>query len=295
MNSKILNFYASPGKFTNLGKYAKLQSIPSDLHEMVSMLQGNLIHEFAALPFYGVDATKEKREESHIRYAKSMVEKILNEDSGSIDKKKKPEERLMGVCHHYSLLLTALLRSKKIPARVRYGFGSYFHEGYFEDHSICETWDSATQSWKLVDAQFDSIWQKQLKIRHDIFQVPREKFLTPGLAWIKCRRGELDPERFGIFQGDLRGLWFLAGNIIKDIAALNKMELLQWDAWGAMPRPNNQMKDQKKLKFFDELAELSNHPDENFQEVKEVYDDKSKRIFIPERVFNAVKRHLENV
>lgn len=40
-----------------------------------------------------------------------------------------------------------------------------------------------------------------------------------------------DPNDFGIF--DMRGLWFVWGNLVRDIAALNRMELLlPWDSWG---------------------------------------------------------------
>ncbi len=55
----------------------------------------------------------------------------------------------------------------------------------------------------------------------------------------------------------MRGLWFVAGNLVKDVASLNKIEMLQWDTWGAMPRPNNKLQDKKQLKFFDELATLT--------------------------------------
>ena len=35
--------------------------------------------------------------------------------------------------------------------------------------------------------------------------------------------------KYGIF--DLRGLWFVAGNVMRDFAALNNMEMLPWDVW----------------------------------------------------------------
>jgi hypothetical protein len=37
------------------------------------------------------------------------------------------------------------------------------------------------------------------------------------------------------------------------IAALNKMEMLPWDVWGAIPRPNEPFSD-SQLAFFDRLA-----------------------------------------
>jgi len=60
------------------------------------------------------------------------------------------------------------------------------------------------------------------------------------MAWTKCRSGALDALKFGIFQGNLRGWWFIAGNLVKDIASLNKVEMLQWDAWAVMRAPTTQ-------------------------------------------------------
>jgi hypothetical protein len=34
----------------------------------------------------------------------------------------------------------------------------------------------------------------------------------------------------------MRGLWFVAGNLLRDAAALNNMGMLPWDAWGAIAR-----------------------------------------------------------
>ncbi|NEQ19613.1 MAG: hypothetical protein F6K28_08495 [Microcoleus sp. SIO2G3] len=45
------------------------------------------------------------------------------------------------------------------------------------------------------------------------------------------------------FQGDLRGLWYIAGEMVRDVTALNKMEMLPWDIWGAIPRPNEPLND----------------------------------------------------
>ena len=86
-----------------------------------------------------------------------------------------------------------------------------------------------------------------------------------------------------------------AGDIIRDVAALNKVEMLQWDTWGAMPRPNNTMQDKKRLEFFDKLAALTHNPDDNFEQLQKFYRDEANRLLVGERVFNAMRRHLERV
>jgi hypothetical protein len=37
-------------------------------------------------------------------------------------------------------------------------------------------------------------------------------------------------------KGDLRGLWFIAGNVVREVAALDKMEMLPWDQMGRSVR-----------------------------------------------------------
>ena len=53
----------------------------------------------------------------------------------------------------------AMLRAQGTPARARCGFGGYFGTGWFEDHWVCEYWDSGRQRWLLIDAQIDDVQQ----------------------------------------------------------------------------------------------------------------------------------------
>ncbi|MGH7536797.1 MAG: hypothetical protein ACREMG_14625 [Gemmatimonadales bacterium] len=59
----------------------------------------------------------------------------------------------------------------------------------------------------LVDPQFDDRWRANLRIDHDILDVPRDRFLVAGDAWAQYRSGQADPAKFGIFVGDLRGVF----------------------------------------------------------------------------------------
>jgi Transglutaminase-like superfamily len=294
---KILDYYAEPGPMTNSGKYtAIIETLPDSVAELVRLVQGLAIHQYVLEPFYGASVASERQDkETNLRPFEQLLEHIFAINRQPLTTSRKPNERLVGVCHHFAVLLVGLLRAKGIPARARYGFGDYFNPGFYEDHSLCEYWNSHEKRWILVDPQFDETWRKELHIRHDTFDVPRDRFLVAGEAWIRCRQGAADPSAFGIFRGDMRGLWFVAGNIVKDIAALNKMEMLQWDAWGAMPRPNNTMQDKKRLAFFDELAKLTHDPTASFDEIQKVYSNTQNRLEVPARVFNAMRRHLEYI
>jgi hypothetical protein len=121
--------------------------------------------------------------------------------------------------------------------------------------------------------------------------VPHDRFVIAGDAWAQCRACEADPAKFGIF--DLRGLWFIAGNLVRDVAALNNMEMLPWDVWGAMIRPDEPLQNDQ-LTFFDRLAALTHAPDVSFAELRTLYEG-DDRLRVPTAVFNAVLNRPEAI
>jgi len=290
---RLLDFYRRPGPLTSPGRYAPwFEQLPDDVGELARIVQGLAIHEFA-VDWYGVGVSEERRRESHIRSVEQMVERILVLDDRPLSLARPPEKRLVGVCHHFMLLLLAMLRAKGVPVRGRRGFGTYFNPGYFEDHVVCEYWTASEHRWALADPQFDEVWRQKLEIEHDVLDVPRDRFLVAGDAWTLCRAGKADPERFGIIKGNLRGRWFIADNLVHDVAVLNKMELLQWDVWGAMPRPDQPL-GHDELSFFDQLAELTRVPDESFEKLRRIYQD-DERLRVPATVFNALLNRPEEI
>ena len=132
-------------------------------------------------------------------------------------------------------MLVTMLRAKGVPARSRCGFAAYFNPPNFEDHWVCEYWDAQDRRWRLADPQIDDVWRRRLNIGFDTLDLPRTQFLTASEAWRRCRSGEADEQQFGISFAGLRGLWFVAGSLVRDMAALNKMEMAPWDVWGAQP------------------------------------------------------------
>jgi hypothetical protein len=153
---------------------------------------------------------------------------------------------MVGVCRHFAVMHVALLRHFGIPARARCGFGAYFGPGY-ADHWITEWWDGGR--WVRHDAQIGGRARELLALDFDPADQPPGRFLTGAEAWRMCRAGEADPNEFGIF--DLRGLWFVVGDLLLDLAALNKVELLPWDGLGG--GPNWQGKDTDEI---DRLAQV---------------------------------------
>jgi hypothetical protein len=123
--------------------------------------------------------------------------------------------------------------------------------------------------------------------------VPRDRFLVAGDAWRLCRDGEADPARFGLSPLNEAGYWWIAANLLRDVAALNNMEMLPWDVWGAMPRPDETI-DEERLALFDRLAGLTRDPDAEFAGLTAAYagDD---RLRVPATVYNGVLNRPEPV
>jgi len=290
----ILDFYARPAMMTSAGRHTSMfAELPDDVDELVRIIQGLGIYDMAAADFYGVTIPDKRKNEIHIRSMERMLDQLLALDDQPLTMARPAEKRLACRCHNFTRFLVAMLRAKDIPARARCGFGAYFNPPYFEDHWVCEYWNAAEARWVLVDPQFDETWRTKLKIDHDIFDVPRDRFLVAGDAWMQCRVGKADPAKFGIVFANLRGLWFIAGNLVREAAALNKMEMLPWDVWGAQPPPNEPLNDEQ-LAFFDALAALARKPDASFDELRKLYTE-DDRLRVPATVFNAVLNRPEAI
>lgn len=291
-HQQILDFYAQPSPLTSAGRFAPLfAELPSEVEALVRIIQGLGIYDVVASSFYGCTIPEARSSEIHLRSLEQMLEQLLALDNQPLSVARTPDKRVACRCHNFTRFLVALLRSKGIPARSRCGFATYFNSGYFEDHWVCEYWSAEATRWLLVDPQFDAVWCDKLKIDHDVLDVPRDRFLTASDAWTQCRTGNADSAKFGINFVDLRGLWFVAGNLVRDVAALNKMEMLPWDVWGAMPPPHESLTTDQ-LVFFDALARLTRTPEAVFAELRTRYDT-DNRLRVPATVFNAVLNRPE--
>ena len=266
-----LEFYASPGKLTNPGAMAPLlNDLPSDVGELVRVVQGLMVHVFWA-GRYGLELDEARQSEVQIRPLSAKLERILELDPRPLSEPRDPDKRLVGNCRDFSLLLVGLLRHQGVPARARCGFGTYFLPNHYEDHWVGEVWNAAEGRWVLVDAQLDALQQGVLNQPFDPLDVPRDQFITGGRAWQLCRAGQADPETFGIH--DMHGLWFVRGNLVRDVAALNKLEFLPWDSWGLVDvEGGDEALSAPDLAALDEMAELSGGDAADFDRIRKLYD-----------------------
>jgi len=265
---------------------ALLAALPGDVGALAKVVQGLLMHEHIA-PAYGLNLNAAKHAEAHTRPVREILDSIVSSDARPLSTRREPAERQVGVCRHFTLLHVAMLRSHGMAARARCGFGAYFEKGKFVDHWVTEYFDEARQRWILVDSQLDERQRELFRIAFDPQNVPRDQFLVAGDAWRLCRSGKADPQAFGIL--DMHGLWFIAGNIVRDLAALNNREMLPWDVWGIMAQDDTQL----DLTLFDRLAMLTREPDAHLSELQALYKD--ERLAVPSTVFNAILNRPQQV
>ena len=268
--SEIQTYYAGPAPMTDLKKYAHLvNDLPDDLRGLCQAIQGLCVHIFWA-ERYGIQLAGERKAEVNLRPAWRKMARLLELDPAPLDCARPLDRRLVCNCRDFSTLLCAVLRAKGIPARARCGFGVYFLPGHYEDHWVCEVWDAGEERWRWVDAQLDSFQIKALGITFDPLDLPPGQFITGGQAWQMCRTGQADPDAFGIFQW--KGLDFVRGNLIRDLLALNKVEVLPWDFWGLLKTPLAGCAE-KDLAELDQIAALTMDPDAAFASLLSLYSE----------------------
>src|SRR5262245_31122885 len=136
----------------------------------------------------------------------------------------------------FTVLFVSMARHKGIPSRARVGFAGYLIEGRLIDHEIAEVWDGSAERWRLVEPEIDDGHTDPADgASFDALDVPPGRFLTAPRAWQLARSGAIDPERF-ITPPGLEIWSWLRHNLVHDLAALNKTEMLLHEVWGVDSR-----------------------------------------------------------
>lgn len=255
--------------FTDLGRHtAAVRDLPGDFAGIARVLQGLFIHEFLG-EMYGVSLSDAQKQTVHLRPAAALLDEVLARDDRPLAVAREPAGRVATNCRGFSVLAVAMLRAHGGPARARCGFGTYFTDGWFEDHWVVEYRDGGR--WKLGDAQIDEVQRPAFGITFDLGDLPPGAFLTGGEAWRSVRVRGADPERFGLSGIPAGGDWWIAGNLVRDVAAVDGVEALPWDCWAPMPEPGATM----DVELFDRMA------------AGEV------PVTVPDKVYNALHKRTE--
>ena len=266
---------------TDPGPYGSLlDPLPCDPETLCAIVNGILIHDLW-IGMAGLKVPEERRQlEINLRSMQQKLPRLLSLDERPLNVARPFEERMLGNCRDLSLLLCAFLRQHNLPARVRAGFGTYFDPQGVKrmDHWVVEYWSASERRWVMVDPQMQQIKLNRERLPQEVrgfvdgfpaMDMPPGLFLTGGQAWQLCRQGD-DSLRYGI-EGDLWGLWFVRGTMLRDLLCLNKVEPLPWDCWGIVTNDRNGPAPQE-MGWLDHVAEVTIAAGAAFDEVRVLYD-----------------------
>ena len=265
------SYYVSHGKVSDPGERAMLlRAMPSDPERLVTAVSSLILHRLFVAPL-GITPHPASADDVESRTISRILDRILARDAGALDVPRPPERRFIGICRDYTLLACAVLRQHGVPARARVGFANYFTPNFNEDHWVCEY--HGGDRWRLLDPELSERVRAYFKVPFAPSDVPRDAFLTAGDAWLRVRRGALDPATCGVSGDGLHGAWFVAGNVVRDLAALNKREMLAWDVWGIMRqwRRDERIADAVSARL-DAVAALTASSPPDWKAVREAYE-----------------------
>ena len=278
-----LDYYAHHGPITDPGEYAALfDDLPGTIPALCEVVQGLMVHR-SFTSFYGLKVPEERKQEAELRHVTNLLARVLELDDRPLTFARPPEKRLVIVCRDFATMLCAMLRHQGVPARARCGFAKYFHgpnstPGFSVDHWVCECWKADEQRWVLVDAEVGKDEREYGHVEIDTLDVPRNQFLVAGRAWQLCRSGEADPDGFGLGPDSMRGTWYVQSQLVRDLAAMNKMELLCWDCWALGDRGPDDGVSADEMALLDRVAVLTQAGNETFTELRSIYEDDRLRV-----------------
>ena len=225
-----LSRYAEHSPITDPGRRhrALLAGLTRSAGGLRELVPGLIIHADMG-ELYGADLSS-RSDEARLRTMGGMLDRLIELDPAPLTRAREPALRLVGNCRQSSVLYCGLLREAGTPARARAGFSAYFTSPIRGDHWVVERWDSAGR-WVLADAELDEPLMADNGIDFDPDDLPRDRFVLAGQAWIACRSGAEEPAAYGL-NPRVTGLGYIRGQLMRDLAALNRVEVGPWDNWG---------------------------------------------------------------
>lgn len=241
-----LSYYAAQSPFTDPGDLSGLfTGLPKTVPELCRVVQGLCLdYEIR----YKYPIVNERVIPTHVRYVSAVLKEITALDKSPLTEARPEVNRFLASSSDYANLLCSMARAQGIPARKRVGFTKGETYDSFE---LTEYWDGS--AWKQADAS----------------ELAKGEFLSAAEAWQAVRSGKLDA---GLFRDkENSGLSVVRNNLLLDLAAMNKRELLNWDRYGWMLRPFEDFSD-KAWEILDKAAELLLAGDGALDELAELYN-----------------------
>jgi transglutaminase-like putative cysteine protease len=230
--------WAIQSRVTQPGRFAdRVREIPATLPAMRAAARQLVFHYRAGGDYAANGIAADRIAEIDSRYAEDMLARIFELSDAPLTEVRAPAQRLVGCCRDFTVLFLSIARAHDVPARARVGFATYFAAGWYIDHVVAEVWDTGQQRWRLMDPELaDDHVDPATGARVDPADLTGSQFVTGPAAWLACRSGAADPDRHVVDPGlDIpatRGWPYVRHNLIHDLAALTRHEMVLWDGWG---------------------------------------------------------------
>lgn len=271
-----LSYYTIHSKYSDPGSFAKFfNDLPSDVTAIASVVHGLVIHQDATNSLYHFELSKDRELEANTRYIEQILEIIIKRNDSPLSITREPNSRFVGSCRDFALLTCSILRAKGIPARLRCGFATYFHDDWFPDHWVCEYWDLSSKAWRLVDSELGEEEKDYYHVDFDHINISRENFLVAGKVWLGAKNDQYNPDIYGVKAINIKGLWFIRADVYRDLASLNKIELLPWDYTKYYDQRISELSEIDLL-LTDQIANIISQEDVNFTKTQQLYRDNPK-------------------
>lgn len=281
-------FYRTQSAFSDPGPLAhRYADLPVDPAQLARIARDLMIHRMEGKLFGLAIPDERMHHDAETRYLDDILQLTVERDDAPLTRRREPADRFVGVCRDFELLYCSFLRHAGIPARLRCGFADYFGSPErYGDHVVTEYWDQERGGWLMADAQLtDPVVADALGVDFDPMDVPRDRFLVAGAAWQAVRAGQANPLMFGHWRPErpLVGEWFVVGSVRLDLAALNNVETLLWDVWGAGAGSDAEMTDAIR-ELYDEVAKVT-ADQVPFDTARALYED-DDRLRTPQQVIS---------
>lgn len=287
MEEYILEHYRKPGTYTYAGAYFDyFRTLPDDVSVLGRLVCAQVIHrvtlkegntnananllygDMNCYPWYRM-----RCEDDVFLTAAALAAELFRLDERGFVADRKAENKLVVTCRYVSVLMSAILKAKGIPARSRAGFAPYFKQGVSMDHWINQYFSEKEGRWVTFDA--DGFYEEN-GMPLSQYDIPQDSFDWAAEAYLAVRSGKTDGKQYLYADGlGTCSLPALVRYLVYDFHALMNHELTYTFLPAYLDGRLDRLTEQE-LQELDKLAELLLEPDRNFDKLCKFWNTERK-------------------
>ncbi|MFG2961454.1 transglutaminase domain-containing protein [Streptomyces sp. NPDC048291] len=165
------------------------------------------------------------------------------------------EVRVVGTTRHSAVLACSMLRAQGYATRVRCGYLAPISGKEPRTHWTTEWWSESDGRWIRMEF-FPAISGSDRRSGQASIE-----FVTAGEAWQLCRSRSPGRSPIGLDIFGAGASAEISADVVRDLAALGKLEMLPTDAWGRMTAPQSGLASAAYLNLIDVVASVCNRGD----------------------------------